>query len=148
MGVSRFALSPEDGRDNVRSLLAEFGPRAVVIVYQDTPLFLAESCAYANLIGGCPGKANCRFESMEMASSHGERVTALDYHCRTIVLNEGPFCLSARLGDLARAGATSLRADFVYRPYEPREVRERWRQVRAGRPVPGGHAANFDRGML
>ena len=74
---------------------------------------------YANLIGGCPGKANCSFESMEMTSSHGERVTALDYHCRTIVLNQGPFCLSTRLKDLAAAGAVSLRADFVYRKYEP-----------------------------
>ena len=76
----------------------------MLIVHQDTPLFLAESCAYANLIGGCPGKANCTFESMEMVSSHGERVTALDYHCRTIVLNQGPFCLSTRLADLAAGG--------------------------------------------
>src|SRR5207244_5866958 len=123
MGVNRFALSPEDGLANWRSLLAEFGPRAVVIVYQDTPLFIAESCAYANLIGGCPGKANCKFESMEMASSHGEKVTALDYHCRTIVLNHGPFCLAPRLGELRAAGAESLRADFVYRKYAPEEVR-------------------------
>ncbi len=148
MGVGGFALSPEDGLSNVRSLLAEFADRAAVIVYQDTPQFLAESCAYANLIGGCPGKANCSFESMEMTSSHGERVTALDYHCRTIVLNRGPYCLSRRLGDLAAAGARRLRADFVYRNYDPAEVRDRWRLVRAGRPVPGGHAANFDRGLL
>jgi putative protease len=148
MGARRFALSPEDGLANVRSLLGEFREKAVLIVYQDTPLFLAESCAYANLIGGCPGKANCSFESMQMVSSHGEKVTAIDYHCRTIVLNQGPFCLSTRLPDLAKAGAVSLRADFVYRNYEPREVRDRWRQVRAGRPVPGGHAANFDRGVL
>jgi hypothetical protein len=148
MGVTRFALSPEDGLANMRSLLGEFGPRAVVIVYQDTPQFLAESCAYANMIGGCPGKANCRFETMEMVSSHGERVTALDYHCRTIVLNQGPFCLSTRLGDLAAAGAVSLRADFIYRRYDPVEVRDRWRKVRAGHAVPGGHAANFDRGIL
>jgi putative protease len=147
MGVRRFALSPEDGVVNVRSLLAEYGPQAVLIVYQDTPLFLAESCAYANLIGGCPGKANCSFESMEMASSHGEQVTALDYHCRTIVLNQGPFCLAPRLPDLAKAGAVSLRADFIYRKYEPVEVRERWRLIRAGKAVPGGHAANFDRGV-
>jgi putative protease len=148
MGVSRFTLSPEDGLENVRSLLAEYGPRAVLVVYQDTPLFLAESCAYANLIGGCPGKANCRFESMEMVSSHGEKVTALDYHCRTIVLNQGPFCLSTRLNDLRDAGAVCLRADFLYRPYDPAEVRRRWRLVRAGRPVPGGHAANFDGELL
>ncbi|MGH7172095.1 MAG: peptidase U32 family protein [Gemmataceae bacterium] len=148
MGVSRFTLSPEDGLDNLHSLLDEWGSRAVVIVYQDTPLFVAESCAYANLIGGCPGKANCQFESMEMVSSHGEKVTALDYHCRTIVLNQGPFCLSTRLNDLRRAGAVCLRADFLYRAYDAVEVRRRWRLLRAGRPVPGGHAANFARGLL
>jgi putative protease len=148
MGVRRFALSPEDGLANLRPLLAEFSPQAVVIVHQDTPLFLAESCAYANLIGGCPGKANCSFESMEMTSSHGERVTALDFHCRTIVLNQGPFCLSTRLKDLAAAGALNLRVDFIYRKYDPERVRAVWRAVRAGRMVAGGHAANFDRGML
>jgi putative protease len=148
LGATRFALSPEDGLANLRTLLREFAHQAVVIVYQDTPQFLAESCAYANLIGGCPGKANCRFESMEMVSSHGERVTALDYHCRTIVLNDGPFCLASRLRDLAAAGAQRLRADFIYRPYTPELVRDRWRAVRAGRPVPGGHSANFDRGLL
>jgi hypothetical protein len=131
----------------MRPLLAEFGAQAVLIVHQDTPQFLAESCAYANLIGGCPGKAACKFESMEMESSHGEKVLALDYHCRTIVLDRGPFCLSRRLADVA-AGAVSVRADFVYRPYDAATVAQRWRDVRAGRPVPGGHAANFDRGVL
>jgi hypothetical protein len=111
-------------------------------------LFLAESCAYANLIGGCPGKANCCFESMEMESVHGEKVTALDYHCRTIVLNQGPFCLSPRLEELRRAGAKKLRADFIYRGYDPTVLRDRWRMLRAGRSIPGGHSANFDRGVL
>jgi U32 family peptidase len=147
MGATRFALSPEDGFANARSLWTEFGARAVLIVHQDTPQFLAESCAYANLIGGCPGKANCRFESMEMLSSHGERVTAIDYHCRTIVLNQTPFCLSPRLPELARAGAVSLRCDFLYRNHDPQTVRDRWRLVRGGRPVPGGQAANFETGL-
>jgi hypothetical protein len=148
MGVTRFVLSPEDGLANMRPMLAEFGERAVVVVYQDTPQFIAESCAYANLIGGCPGKANCRFESMEMTSSHGERVTAIDYHCRTIVLNQGPFSLSTRLPQLADAGAVLLRADFIYRNYETQQVRDIWRAVHARRAVPRGHAANFDRGIL
>ena len=91
MGAQRFALSPEDGVENMRSLFGEFGAKAVAIVHQDTPMFMAESCAYANLIGGCPGKANCKFESMDMISSYGEKVQAIDYHCRTIVLNKGAF---------------------------------------------------------
>jgi putative protease len=148
MGVRRFTLSPEDGIGNLRSLLAEFANQATVIVHQDTPLFLAESCAYANLIGGCPGKANCSFESMDMVSSHGERVTALDYHCRTIVLNQGPFCLSAHLRELAKAGAVHLRADFIYRKYDSQEVRQIWESVRSGRPLRGAHSANFRRGIL
>jgi putative protease len=147
MGATRFALSPEDGFANARTLWTEFGAQAVLIVYQDTPQFLAESCAYANLIGGCPGKANCRFESMEMVSSHGERVLAIDDHCRTIVLNQEPFCLASRLPELAKAGAISLRADFLYRPYQAEQVRDRWRLLRAGRPIPGTQSANFDRGM-
>jgi hypothetical protein len=85
---------------------------------------------------------------MEMVSSHGEKVLALDYHCRTIVLNQGPFCLSRRLPDLKAAGAVSLRADFVYRPYEPEVVVQRWQAVRTGKNVPGGHSANFERGVL
>src|SRR5262249_31123333 len=44
MGVTRFALSPEDGLANVKPMFAEFGAKAVLIVYQDTPMFLAESC--------------------------------------------------------------------------------------------------------
>jgi hypothetical protein len=51
------------------------------------------------------------------------------------------------LKELRAAGAVSLRADFVYRHYDPLVVRERWRAVRAGRAVPGGHWANFERGM-
>lgn len=146
-GLSRFTLSPEDGVRNVRSLLSEFPRQAVWVVHQDTPMFVAESCAYANLIGGCPGKANCRFESMTMTSSHGERVTALDYHCRTIVLNDGPFCVAGKLAGL-KLGPVNVRADFVYRKYDPETVRDRLRLLRGGRDVPGGHAANLERGLL
>jgi hypothetical protein len=41
-----------------------------------------------------------------------------------------------------------LRADFIYRPYDPLEVVHRWRMIRTGQAIQGGHAANFDRGLL
>jgi putative protease len=147
MGATRFALSPEDGLENVRALVSQFGARATVIVYQDTPQFLAESCAYANLIGGCPGKGNCLFENMALESDDGERLLALDYRCRTIVVNQQPYCIAPYGKELAAAGAVSLRADFVYRPYAPEDVRRVWRLLRAGESVPGTQAACFARGM-
>ncbi|MFO0845003.1 MAG: hypothetical protein U0797_21860 [Gemmataceae bacterium] len=72
MGVTRFgAVAGGRAGELCGRCSPSSGPKAVLIVYQDTPMFVAESCAYANLIGGCPGKANCSFESMDMVSSHG-----------------------------------------------------------------------------
>ena len=149
MGVTRFALSPEDGLGNLR--LAARGvwppgrahrspgyaavPRRIVCLRQPHRRLPRQ------------GQLQVREHGDDLRAD-GEKVTALDYHCRTIVLNQGPFCLSPRLNELAAAGARSLRVDFIYRPYAADEARDRWRLVRAGRPVPGGHAANFDRGML
>ncbi len=131
MGASRFTLSPEDGLANMRSLLEEFGPKATVIVYQDTPLFVSET----------------RVEQAEMTSSHGDRVLALDCRGRTVVISRRPFCLASRLNELKDAGAVSVRADFVFRPYRPEEVRDLWRSLRGG-GKPDGHLGNFDRGLL
>ena len=146
MGASRFTLSPEDGRDNMEQLLAEFGAKATVIVYQDTPLFISESCVRATT-EPCPGKAKCSFETTELVSSHGDDVIAVNRDCRTILISKEPFCLGARLRDLDEAGASSLRADFINRPYKPSEVVELWRALRDGRNPPRGHIGNFDRGL-
>jgi putative protease len=148
MGATRVCLSPEDGISNVRSLLAEFRERATLIVYQDTPQFIAESCAYANLIGGCPGKANCLFDEMDLKSSYDERLKAIDYHCRTILITQEAFCLQPFVSELRSAGAVSLRADFVYRRYEPEQVRDVWRLLRAGKTVPKTYSARFEQGLL
>jgi putative protease len=148
MGASRFTLSPEDGIENMRRLLAEFAERAAVIVYQDTPLFISESCAYANLAGKCPGRAECPFEAIELVSAFGDRVTALQERCRTALVAREPFSISGRLNDLAEAGARRLRVDFVWRRYEPRKALEVYRAARAGRAIEGTRIANFERGMI
>jgi hypothetical protein len=43
-----------------------------------------------------------------MVSSHGEKLTALDDHCRRIVLELGPICLPRRLHDIAEAGCPKM----------------------------------------
>jgi putative protease len=148
MGATRVTLSPEDGLDNFRPLLQRLGERAVVIVYQDAPLFISESCPEATRAGGCVGPSQCRFSQVELVSDAGEHVISVNRRCRTYTLNRHPFCRSMRLAALRQAGARRLRADFIYRPYAADEVCRLWRALRAGHTVPGTHIGNFDRGLL
>jgi hypothetical protein len=147
MGALTFTLSPEDGLENMRALLGEFGERAAVIAYQDTPLFLSASCARANLAGRCPGKAACPDEVTRLVRPGGEAVLAVQDRCLTAVIGERPLALAGRLADLRRAGAVRLRAEFIWRPYAAEEVRAAWRGLRGEGPPPAGHVGNLDRGL-
>lgn len=145
LGVRRVTLSPEDVRANLAALLAALGPAAAVIVHEDAPLFLSESCPYANLLGACPGPADCTFETMELVSSHGGHVQVVNDRCRSITLNDVPFSLAPRLRALVEAGARALRVHFVHRPYESAEALAIWRGLRRGEAVGPGHTGSFDR---
>ena len=152
MAATRVTLSPEDGFENLRRLLARYGSKATAIVYQDTPLFVSESCPMSGS-GGCSGglrppDKTCTFQTEELVSSHKDRVLAINRKCRTYVINRTPFSLASRLDDLRSAGAVSLRADFVIRSYSPQQVRDLWRSLRAGKNPPAGHIGNFDRGLM
>jgi len=144
LGASRFTLSPEDGIENMRRILAEFGDSATVIVRQDTPLFISETCPFA---ADCRGESACWAGGARLVSSYGERVVLAVRRCRTVVLDERPFSLAGRLGELAEAGARVVRADFSWREHDPARLREIWRGLRAGLPVERGHEANYSRGM-
>ncbi len=148
LGARRVTLSPEDGLDNLRELLPKLGARAAVIVFQDTPLYIAETCPVASLTGQCPGPGRCEFKELELVSDAGEQVLAINRRCRTYTINRLPYCLAPRLGALRAAGARRLRADFIYRPYTADEVRRLWRELRSGRTIPGTHLGSFDRGLL
>jgi putative protease len=137
MGLGRVTLSPEDGLENLESLVAQYGDRATVIVYQHTPLFVSENCALAAMARACPAGPDCRDAVQEWVSAKGERIWVVQQDCRTIVLSREPFCLSRRLKRLVRAGARHLRADFIWQRYTAEQVRDTWRALRRGEPVPG-----------
>ena len=145
LGVRRVTLSPEDVRANLAAPLGALGSAAAVIVYEDAPLFLSESCPYATLRGACPGPADCTFETMDLVSSHGGRVRVVNDRCRSITLNDAPFSLAPRLGALLDAGARALRVHFVHRPYDSAEALAIWRGLRGPVPLAPGHTGSFDR---
>jgi putative protease len=145
MGVARVTLSTEDVRANLGALLGQLGAAASVVVYEDSPLFVSESCPYANLAGGCPGPADCTFERMELTSSHGGKALVVNERCRSVTLNDEPYNLSPRLAALRQAGARSFRVHFVHRPYAPEQARDVWRALRRGEVIRPGHLGSFDR---
>jgi putative protease len=146
LGASRFTLSPEDGGENMITLLKQFGEHATVIIYQDTPLFMSENCALAAQARRCPARPDCRSSEREWDSGSGESVRMIQQGCRTVAINQVPFSLAGRLVELRKAGARYVRADFMYRRYEAAEVCEVWHALRQGHRV-SGYEGNFARGV-
>ncbi|MEI7880519.1 MAG: U32 family peptidase [bacterium] len=146
MGASRFTFSPEDGNENMLLLLRQFGGQGTVIVYQDTPLFISENCALAAQARRCPASPDCRTSEREWESGSGEAVRMIQQGCRTLAINAVPFSLAGRLGELQKAGARHVRADFINRRYEPARVCEVWRALRLGHRV-DGYEGNYSRGV-
>jgi putative protease len=147
MGAAAVTLAPEDGRDNLVRLLAALQGRAEVIVYQDTPLLISESCVYANLAGACPGPDRCEFRNLILEHPRNGHFLARPEGCRTVVVSETPFCLAGRLRELAAAGATRFRAEFAHRAYTPESALATWQALRADRALPRTHAGNYLRGL-
>lgn len=133
MSATRFTVSPEDGLPNVVSLAREFPEQIVVVVYQDTPLFISETP---------PLPAAETPEVCALTSCRGEDVLVITRQGRAVTVSQQPLCLVEFLPDLAAAGVRHLRADFALRPYPPAEVARIWRALRQGRapgPVHTGH---------
>ena len=154
LGAELVTLSPEDSRENLHDLLRTAGAdRLTVVVWQDTPLFISESCPAAALTRGCTGPGSaaggaCRANGTEWAASKGGRYYLCSRGCRSILVDRRPFCLAAYLPELEAAGARRFRMDFLYRPYTPDEAVTLWRQIRAGRPPAAGtHDGNYRRGF-
>lgn len=146
LGASRITLSPEDGMENMKELLGEFGEKITVVVYQDTPLFVSDTCGFFNLDGRCK-KATDGCADIRLMSGHKESLIMTGRHCRTVVVNERPFCIQPYLHDLAVGGNLRVRADFLYRRYTPSEVLSTWRALRNGRFNRPFHSGHFLQGL-
>ncbi len=136
-GYRRLTLSPETNEANAIALLERHGEHLVLPAYQDTPLFISESCPQSAFTGQCT-KSACKDGAADtFVSRSNEKVTVLHRGCRTIVINRDPLCLARRLESLRRHGLRQARVDFMWRNYQPQEVVTIWRKLRAGGTVSG-----------
>jgi U32 family peptidase len=154
LGAHSFTLSPEDGLANMKELLFRCGEIGTVVVYQDTPLFISESCARASTMG-CTGMTQCTYAkndygkcnamALRVKSKTGDSFLVLQHSCRTIVVSSTPFCLINQLDQLVSAGARRVRADFIFRPYSSEQVLAIWRALRGGIAPASYHEGNLRR---
>ena len=123
MGVQQMVLSPEDDVDNLCALVAALGDRAVVPVYQHTPLMISATRPAAD-----GRELKDRSRRMFRIESCGKQF---------VVVRDTPFSLAESLLRLQTAGACRFRVDLCYGGATPQEAAEVVRRLMSGIAVSG-----------
>jgi putative protease len=151
-GVRQIALSIEDDRASLTATLKQWPDAAVdpqLIVYKDSPLFIAEACSLTALHNGCPTAKVCGYRTLEIENSQKERFFVAHESCRSIVYGKRPFSLSDRWRSLVEAGLVRhVRADFLTRPYSDQDIATVMSAVFHQQRLPETHQGNFDGVLL
>ena len=149
-GVKSVCLSLEDDHENLKSLLNQWpqGTAPLVILYKDTPLFIAESCSLTALHGGCPTAAVCGYRTLEIENDEGEQFFAAHENCKTVVYGKEAFSLTQHRKTFESWGVRHFRIDFLTRPYTPEAINGILTCTFLGKPVSQTHSANFERRLL
>lgn len=150
-GFSMAALSIEDDRESLTHLLecwpqSQLAPQ--VILYKDTPLFIAESCSLTALHNGCPTAKVCGYRSLEIENSKGEKFVVAHESCKSIVYAEVPYGIAQCRRQLEEMGVRNFRLDFLTRPYKREQFRSVVLGAWSGSAIPKTHSANFSGQLL
>jgi len=145
LGFKRQTLSPEDGVENLKTLLSD---NTDLVLYQDTPLFTSEACVWANMKSSCPGIDRCGFEKMVLANEHGDQFTAINEACRTVIIKERPFSIIHLIQTFLEAGHMDYRIDLCYKDYTAEMIRDILSGIQSAKKVKNSTIGNFDRGLL
>ncbi|NLX26513.1 MAG: U32 family peptidase [Lentisphaerae bacterium] len=130
LGIQQNVLSPEDTRDNLKALIGLLGDRAIVPVYQHTPLMISAT----------------RPDCGETLTDRDKRSMRIEQNGNPyILIDEAPFSLIEHLGELRAAGARNFRIDLTYGVHTPADAARILRSAFAGKPIAGSHDGNYRR---
>jgi putative protease len=150
-GVRTAALSIEDDATNISSILAHWpeGPiEPQVIVYKDTPLFIAEACSLTALHHGCPTAKVCGYRTLEIENEDGEKFFVAHESCKSVVYGKEAFALTQHRAQLRSLGVRRFRLDFLTRPYRGEEILSVVTHYVREQKTGATHSANFERELL
>ena len=131
--------------ENLKTLLSD---NTDLILYQDTPLFTSEACVWANMKSACPGVDQCGFEKMVLGNEYGDRFTAINEACRTVVINEKTFSIIHIINTFLEAGHRNYRIDLCYQDYTSEKIKEILSGIQSEKKVKSSTMGNFERGLL
>ncbi len=148
--VKRVCLSVEDDLPSIRSKLRNWPEAAQpqVILYKDTPLFIAEACSLTALHHGCPTATVCGYRTLEIENDEGERFFVAHESCKSIVYGKEAFAVSDHRRRLMELGVRDFRVDFLTREYSAEAMNFILDGIRQGYKLPETHGANFERELL
>jgi len=151
LSVNRYALSLENDKESLEAQLKTSkisGIEPELILYKDTPLFIAESCSLTALHGGCPTAKVCGYRTLDIVNDEGEEFQVIHESCKSVVIGKNAFSISQERGWAANCGITFVRADFLSRSYSPEEVASILHIIGDGNPIRSTHSGNHFRTLL
>ena len=148
-GIDTVTFSVEDDRSNILDHLSRHSSETKVqlIIYKDTPLFMAEACSLTALHGGCPTSKVCGYRSLKVQNHEGEVFHVAHERCKSVVYGEEPYSLVG-LDSLVKEGVDLYRIDFLTRPYTQKQMWQVLAKVFDGGCIEGSHSANYERTLL
>ncbi len=132
----RVCFSVEDTGENIRQL-AEKTNQTCLIVYQDTPLFISDTCVKETSCLDCDKK-----ETHQLISRGSETYELITRNCQTVLIGTRPLCLAR---EAASVSAGAFRIDFCHHRYTPRQAADIWSLVHSGRCPDKSTSANFNK---
>ena len=152
IGVKTATLSVEDDLENITAQVETLDQAKVaetsVILYKDTPLFIAEACSLTALHNGCPSAAVCGYRTLEIENKEGERFFVAHESCKSVVYGKRAFGVTHLKQNLKDLGFRNFRIDFLTRPYTSTEVSAILSAALTGAAIEQTHSANFTRTLL
>ena len=150
LGMRKLALSVEDDRSNIKAKLDQWpqtGISAQIILYKDTPLFIAEACSLTALHGGCPTAEVCGYRSLEIENEAGDEYIVAHESCKSIVYGKRAFAITEARQSLQEMGIRDFRIDFLTRDYAVQDMEAVLQAVDSSYPLADSqrHPANFYR---
>ena len=148
--IHRAAISIEDDGENIRQRLnnwpAQISPQ--IILYKDTPLFIAEACSLTALHQGCPTAAICGYRTLEIENPKGERFFVAHESCKSIVYGQKAFAIAQHRSRLEKMGCGDFRIDFLTRDYTAEAIQKVLGGIWQETVLPLTHSANFERELI